>query len=43
MHRVKNRSKGTSFNPRERFKMDEDALGVTLADYENEPLEGFLG
>jgi len=43
MHHVKNRSKGTSLTPDERFKMDRDALGVKLADYENEPLEGFLG
>jgi hypothetical protein len=34
---------GTSFIPDERFKTDKDALGVALADFENEPLENFLG
>jgi hypothetical protein len=35
--------KGTSFIPEERFKTDEDALGVAPADFENEPIEEFLG
>jgi hypothetical protein len=34
--------KGTSFIPDERFKTDKDALGVALADFENEPIEDFL-
>ncbi len=36
-------AKGTSFNPNERFKTDKDAFGVALADFENEPIENFLG
>jgi hypothetical protein len=36
-------AKGTSFIPDERFKTDRDALGVALADFENEPIEEFLG
>lgn len=36
-------SKGTSFIPEERFKSDRDALGAALADFENEPIEEFLG
>jgi hypothetical protein len=35
-------AKGTSFIPDERFRTDEDALGVALADFENEPIENFL-
>ncbi|MGB0900486.1 hypothetical protein [Halocynthiibacter sp.] len=35
--------KGTSFIPEERFKTDQDALGAALADFENEPIEEFLG
>lgn len=34
---------GTSFIPDERFKTDKDAFGVALADFENEPIENFLG
>ena len=37
------RGKGTSFIPDERFKTDSDALGAALADFENEPIEDFLG
>lgn len=36
-------SMGTSFIPDERFKTDKDALCVALADFENEPIENFLG
>lgn len=36
-------AKGTSFIPDERFKTDSDALGAALADFENEPIEDFLG
>jgi hypothetical protein len=35
--------KGTSFIPDERFKTDKDALGAALADFENQPIEEFLG
>ena len=35
-------AKGTSIIPDERFKTDEDALGVALADFENEPIANFL-
>jgi hypothetical protein len=35
--------KGTSFIPEERFKTDRDAMGAALADFENEPIEEFLG
>jgi hypothetical protein len=34
---------GTSFIPDEQFKTDKDALGAALADFENEPIEDFLG
>lgn len=36
-------TKGTSLIPDERFKTDKDALGAALADFENEPIEDFLG
>ena len=36
-------AKGTFFIPDERFKTDRDALGVALADFENEPIASFLG
>lgn len=36
-------AKGTSFIPDGRFKTDKDALGAALADFENEPIEEFLG
>ena len=36
-------AKGTSFIPDERFKTDSDALGAALTDFENEPIEDFLG
>ncbi len=35
--------KGTSFIPDMRFSTDQDALGAALADFENEPIEEFLG
>ena len=35
--------KGTSFIPEERFKTDSVAMGAALADFENEPIEEFLG
>ena len=36
-------AKGTSIIPDQRFKSDQDALGAALADFENEPIEEFLG
>ena len=35
-------AKGTSIIPDERFKTGEDALGVALADFKNEPIANFL-
>jgi hypothetical protein len=36
-------AKGTSIVPDQRFKSDQDALGAALADFENKPIEEFLG
>ena len=35
-------AKGTSIIPDKRFKTGEDALGVALADFKNEPIANFL-
>lgn len=36
-------AKGTSIVPDQTFKTDRDALGAAFADFENEPIEEFLG
>lgn len=35
--------KGTSIIPDARFPTDQDALGAAMADFENEPIEEFIG